>query len=92
MDKVLAFLASVVAGRYVSTEDAIEALDMAFRCGAESTPTPKALTADNVKSILVFIHNGQKIQAIKRYREATGLGLRESKDFVDSIAHMIREY
>ncbi|HEY8378471.1 MAG TPA: ribosomal protein L7/L12 [Nannocystis sp.] len=33
-----------------------------------------------------LIRSGQKILAIKRYREATGLGLKESKDAVDARA------
>lgn len=32
-----------------------------------------------------LIANGKKIEAIKRYREATGLGLKESKEYVDSL-------
>ncbi|HJZ48507.1 MAG TPA: ribosomal protein L7/L12 [Roseiflexaceae bacterium] len=28
---------------------------------------------------------GQKIEAIKRYRELTGVGLKEAKDYVDRL-------
>ena len=35
--------------------------------------------------IVEFLRQGHKIQAIKRYRELTGYGLRESKQFVDDL-------
>lgn len=35
--------------------------------------------------IVEFLRQGQKIQAIKRYRELTGYGLRESKQFIDDL-------
>jgi ribosomal protein L7/L12 len=31
------------------------------------------------------LRNGYKLQAIKIYKEATGLGLKESKDAVDAL-------
>ncbi len=33
----------------------------------------------------LYISKQEKIKAIKRYRELTGEGLRESKDYVDSL-------
>jgi len=35
--------------------------------------------------IVEFLHNGQKINAIKRHRELTGDGLRESKQYIDNL-------
>ena len=35
--------------------------------------------------IVELLHNGQKIGAIKRYRELSGYGLRESKQFIDAL-------
>ncbi|MBN1584115.1 MAG: ribosomal protein L7/L12 [Anaerolineae bacterium] len=35
--------------------------------------------------ILDLVQRGQKIRAIKLYREETGVGLREAKDFIDSL-------
>jgi ribosomal protein L7/L12/lysophospholipase L1-like esterase len=37
-----------------------------------------------------FLFAGQKIQAIKRHREATGVGLREAKDAVEAIEADLR--
>jgi ribosomal protein L7/L12 len=36
-----------------------------------------------------LVRQGRKIEAIKRYREATGLGLKESKDAVDALERQI---
>ena len=33
-------------------------------------------------------HSGQKIDAIKMYREATGVGLKEAKDAVEAMEHV----
>ncbi|QDV35665.1 ribosomal protein L7/L12 [Tautonia plasticadhaerens] len=36
--------------------------------------------------LLDLLRNGRKIEAIKRYREATGVGLKEAKDAVEALA------
>lgn len=36
-----------------------------------------------------LVRAGRKIEAIKRYRELTGLGLREAKDAIDAMAHSL---
>ncbi len=33
-----------------------------------------------------YVRQGRKIQAIKVYREATGVGLKAAKDFVDGLS------
>ena len=35
--------------------------------------------------ILYEVQRGNKIAAIKLYREQTGVGLKEAKDFIDSL-------
>ena len=35
--------------------------------------------------VVALAQSGKKIEAIKRYRELTGVGLREAKDVVDGI-------
>ena len=37
------------------------------------------------EAVVEALKDGQKILAIKRYREATGTGLKEAKDFIDSL-------
>ena len=54
--------------------------------GFEGASDKPALEAgewhDEVKRL---VQQGQKIQAIKLYREKTGLGLKEAKDAVDAL-------
>ncbi|MFM7096899.1 MAG: ribosomal protein L7/L12 [Gemmataceae bacterium] len=35
--------------------------------------------------LLELVREGKKIEAIKLYRESTGVGLKEAKDFVESL-------
>jgi hypothetical protein len=35
--------------------------------------------------IVEALRNGQKIQAIKLYRDTTGVGLKEAKDFIEDV-------
>jgi hypothetical protein len=37
------------------------------------------------QQIVELLRSGQKIQAIKLYREQTGAGLKESKDYVEGL-------
>ena len=39
-----------------------------------------------LQSLLDLMRQGQKIEAIKRYRERTGQGLKESKEAVEALA------
>jgi hypothetical protein len=52
---------------------------------AASAPLPQGLTAAQLAEIERELHAGNKITAIKLYREATGLGLAESKDAVEAM-------
>ena len=45
-----------------------------------------ALTDEQVAALAGALARGKKIEAIKLYREATGTGLKEAKDFVDALA------
>ncbi|WP_344618521.1 ribosomal protein L7/L12 [Dactylosporangium salmoneum] len=49
-------------------------------------PVPPAPPAP--PGVLEELAAGRKIQAIKAYREATGVGLREAKDAVEAIARL----
>ena len=40
---------------------------------------------DMVEAITDALESGQKIQAIKIYRDATGKGLKEAKEFVEQL-------
>jgi ribosomal protein L7/L12 len=46
---------------------------------------PTAGSGGMPEDVVALARAGKKIEAIKRYRELTGLGLREAKDAVDAI-------
>jgi hypothetical protein len=52
---------------------------------------PQSLTPDQRTQIEEFLFRGEKINAIKAYREATGEQLKESKDAVDALERELRE-
>lgn len=41
--------------------------------------------SDISPELLDLVRRGRKIQAIKLYRQETGVGLRDAQDFVDSL-------
>jgi ribosomal protein L7/L12 len=47
--------------------------------------TPHDVSTDRIENIIAIAHAGNKIEAIKRYRELTGMGLKESKDAVEAL-------
>ncbi len=49
-----------------------------------------AVSTDDIDAIEAAVFAGQKIPAIRLYREATGQGLKESKDFVDALEAELR--
>ena len=46
---------------------------------------PDEISQEHVDRIADALATGKKIQAIKIYREATGQGLKEAKDFIDAL-------
>lgn len=49
------------------------------------------LSEDHVREITDCLLTGRKIEAIKLYREASGEGLKEAKEFVESLTATLRE-
>lgn len=49
---------------------------------AEQVGVPDIIT-DELKSLIL---EGKKVEAIKKYRIATGLGLKEAKEYIDSLS------
>ena len=47
---------------------------------------PASVPKDVELELKSLIAEGMKIQAIKKYRMVTGLGLKEAKDYVDSLS------
>ena len=49
------------------------------------------LTDHDRDAIISSLYSGRKIAAIKLYRQATGEGLKEAKDFIEAIESQLRE-
>ncbi|HET6326310.1 MAG TPA: ribosomal protein L7/L12 [Planctomycetaceae bacterium] len=62
-------------------KDAVEALE---REG--SLPTPRKASSGADADVLDLLRAGQKIRAIKLYRDKTGVGLAEAKNAVEELA------
>jgi len=45
----------------------------------------RTCSAEQLAELRVLAQQGQKIEAIKRYREITGVGLKEAKDTIDAL-------
>lgn len=54
-------------------------------------PSMGNIPEEDAKKMTDFIFAGQKIAAIKMYKEGTGLGLKESKDVIDALEKQLRE-
>jgi ribosomal protein L7/L12 len=59
---------------------AVEALEQ-----GESLPAEAAFDSDAEAEIVSLLGQGRKIQAVKLYRERTGVGLKEAKDAVEAL-------
>jgi ribosomal protein L7/L12 len=73
-------------------EQVMEKLDMAPRAGGgwwggsdDDGPEQLAATAESDPQLLQLLSDGKELEAIKRYHELTGAGLKESKDAVMRI-------
>jgi len=49
------------------------------------------LTKEQIDAINDAVFAGRKIQAIRLYRAATRLGLKEAKEFIDALESRLRE-
>ena len=62
-----------------------EAIKCRF-CGSMLNAQPKTPTTDPNEDVRQLVLQGKKIDAIRLYRERTGLGLKEAKDAVEALA------
>lgn len=53
--------------------------------GAGASPRPNGLSPDVAQQVQSLIAANRKIDAIKLVRESTGLGLKEAKDYVETL-------
>jgi len=67
-------------------KDYVEAMPAAGSLRAQPpVVTPAASNRSDLGEVYALAHQGNKIAAIKRYRELTGAGLKEAKDYVDRL-------
>lgn len=73
-------------------KDAVDAMEegrsidlSGMRVMTSSASVNLASNADNLAEIQNLLRGGSKIEAIKRFREMTGVGLKEAKDAVEAI-------
>jgi len=59
----------------------------ASRTSSGSAPAPRDVPADVEARARELVARDQKIHAIKLVREATGMGLKEAKDWVEALPH-----
>jgi hypothetical protein len=52
---------------------------------------PKEPSPEDIQQIADALASGRKIEAIKMYREATGVGLAEAKEFVEALIPKLKE-
>ena len=57
----------------------------AANSGTAVTSTAMAIGPDHQDEIRSLVAAGQQIQAIKKVRELTGMGLKDAKDYVDGL-------
>ena len=62
--------------------DSVEALE---RGESAAQPDVKDIATDIEAELRQMIRDGETIAAIKRYREAAGVGLREAKEHIDDL-------
>jgi ribosomal protein L7/L12 len=66
---------------------AVERIEMQMRTEGLEAPQPTSYTSQaNLEEVRRLLQAGQKINAIKAYREATGVGLKEAKVAVERLA------
>lgn len=53
---------------------------------AKQIGVPDLVTKEVKDELISLISEGKKVKAIKRYRMITGMGLKESKEYIDQLS------
>ena len=70
-----------------SAEDAVDAIEREMRLGENAAP---GLSVDALDDVRDLLRRGNRLEAVKRYREITGASLKEAKDEVDAMDRLRR--
>ena len=65
--------------------DEIKSTNSTLESIAKQIGVPDKIIENIDDELKNLIKEGKKVKAVKRYREVTGLGLKESKEYVDSL-------
>jgi ribosomal protein L7/L12 len=68
-----------------AARDAIEAMEAGAQTEERFDSTAPALSGDQLSRVRELVDKNSKIEAIKLYRELTGVGLKEAKDAVEQM-------
>jgi len=75
----------------LAQEDPAKLYDLAMSSLCGDSPVEKETEEDKLKkTLLAIIKSGNFISAIKEYRAWTGLGLKESKKYIDTLREECR--
>lgn len=55
---------------------------------AEKIGVPDIVNKEEKEELMRFISEGKEVEAIKKYRIITGLGLKEAKEYIDQLSDM----
>lgn len=66
--------------------NAFDGVDEPFERITETASTPSEPNQPSEDSVMALLRNGEKIGAIRLYRELTGVGLAEAKEAVENLA------
>jgi ribosomal protein L7/L12 len=66
-------------------KDAIDAWQSGNPAEATSAPAPRGIRPETEREFKRLLEEGKKIEAIRRFRQETGLGLKESKDAIEAL-------
>jgi len=69
-----------------AAKDAVERIQRGESLGENKTAASSVAPTDQDKQLLKLLAAGQKIAAIKLYRQHTSVGLKEAKDAVEALA------
>lgn len=66
-----------------------EPAGVTFISTSQIYPSSSSIPPEQMEEIVRLVRAGNKIAAIKAYREATGFGLAESKNFIDTLEKLL---
>ena len=70
---------------FIALGAAFLAIGASYRKKRQVTTTPVELSETQRLEVQALVAEGKKVEAVKRVRQETGLGLKEAKDYIDQL-------